>query len=278
MPKKIKDILSVVDVRKEFIVKNKFLMGNDEKIVAVKNASFSMEAGKTLGIVGESGSGKSTLGEIAGGLIKATFGKVYYNSKDIYIMSQSERQDYRKNVQFIFQDPKGSMDPYYKIEKIVEEPLYTLNIIKSKKESSFIVDDILSKVGLETSVKGKYPSELSGGQCQRVAIARALIVNPKVIICDEPVSALDVSIQAQILNLLKYLQKEYGIAYMFISHDIGVVNYMADTIIVMNAGNIVEMGEAKSILTHPSQEYTKNLIKSAFVNVVTDAKDRMENR
>jgi len=259
-------ILSVVNIRKEFVVKKHFLTGKiEEKVVAVKNLSFSIEEGKTIGIVGESGSGKSTTGEIVGGLIEPTFGKVYYRNRDIKELSNIDYKKYRKNVQFIFQDPKGSMDPNYKIGQIISEPLFTLNYAKTKEEAEKMVDDMLEKVGLDKGFKYKYPSEMSGGQCQRAAIARALIVKPHVIICDEPVSALDVSIQAQILNLLKDLQKEYNISYIFISHDIGVVNYMADTIMVMNKGNVVEMGDAKQILTNPKEEYTKKLIESAFI-------------
>lgn len=260
-------VLSVKNIRKEFIVKKHFLTGKvKDKVVAVKNVSFSIQEGKTLGIVGESGSGKSTTGEITGGLMKPTYGKVFYKNKNIYEITKKEFQEYRKNVQFIFQDPKGSMDPNYKISDIIAEPLLTLNICNNKREALKLVDEILSKVGLDDNIKNKYPSEISGGQCQRAAIARALVVNPSVIICDEPVSALDVSIQAQILNLLKKLQKEYNISYIFISHDIGVVNFMADKIMVMKDGNVVEMNEAKQVLLHSKQKYTKKLIDSAFIN------------
>ena len=179
-------------------------------------------------------------------------------------MTDDECYEYRKNVQFIFQDPKGSMDPNYTIGDNIAFPLMTFKIEKDKKAAMLRVEEMLEKVGLDKDIKNKYPSEISGGQCQRAAIARALTVNPKVIVCDEPVSALDVSIQAQILNLLKKLQKEYNISYIFISHDIGVVNYMSDTIIVMTKGNIVEMGDAKEIFIHPKEEYTKKLLESGF--------------
>jgi ABC-type oligopeptide transport system ATPase subunit len=145
-------------------------------------------------------------------------------------------------------------------------PLLTTNIAKNKDEAEKLIDKMLLRVGLDLTIKNKYPAEVSGGQCQRAAIARALLVNPKLIICDEPVSALDVSIQAQILNLLRELQRELNISYIFISHDIGVVNYMSDTILVMQNGNIVERGEAKEVLLHPKKEYTKTLIESAFVH------------
>lgn len=263
----INTVISVKNIRKEFVAKKHFITGKvQEKLVAVKNASFEVMEGQTLGIVGESGSGKSTTGEIAGGLQKPTFGSVFYYGKNTAELSKTEYEDYRRNVQFIFQDPKGSMDPNYTIKDNISFPLLSLKIVNSKKDAEKQVSEILKKVGLDDSIKNKYPSEISGGQCQRAAIARALVVSPKVIICDEPVSALDVSVQAQILNLLKQLQKELNISYIFISHDIGVVNYMSDTIMVMSKGNVVESGIAKDVLLHPSEEYTKKLIDSAFYN------------
>lgn len=261
-----KTIIEVKNIRKEYVVKKHFLTGKtQEKVVAVKNASFEVMEGKTLGIVGESGSGKSTTGEIAGGLQKPTFGCVLYYGKNTAEMSDEEYKEYRRNIQFIFQDPKGSMDHNYTVGDNISFPLISLKMVRNKDEAKNPVADILDKVGLGKGIGSKYPSEISGGQCQRAAIARALVVNPKVIICDEPVSALDVSIQAQILNLLRKLQEEFKISYIFISHDIGVVNYMSDTIVVMNKGNVVESGEAKEVLLHPTEEYTKKLIESAFI-------------
>lgn len=260
-------VISATNIRKEYVTKKHFITGKiKEKYVAVKSANFNIEEGKTLGIVGESGSGKSTIGEIVGGLQNPTYGNVFYYGKNIKELSVEEYQDYRKSVQFIFQDPKGSMDPNYNIFDILSMPLITTNIAKNKNEAEKLIDEMLLRVGLDLSVKNKYPAEISGGQCQRAAIARALIVKPKLIICDEPVSALDVSIQAQILNLLKELQKELNISYIFISHDIGVVNYMSDTILVMKSGTIVESGEAKEVLLNPKENYTKKLIESAFVH------------
>ncbi len=260
-------VLSVKNIRKEYAAKKHFLTGKvQEKLVAVKNAGFEVQEGHTLGIVGESGSGKSTTGEIAGGLQKPTFGNVFYYGKNTAQMSKHEYEQYRRNVQFIFQDSKGSMDPNYTIGDNISFPLLTLKIASTKKEAGRLAAEMLEKVGLDDVIKNRYPAEISGGQCQRAAIARALVVNPKVIICDEPVSALDVSIQAQILNLLKRLQEELGIAYIFISHDIGVVNYMSDTIMVMSKGNVVEAGPAKEVFLHPAEDYTKKLIDSAFYN------------
>ena len=258
-------VISVKNIRKEYVAKKHFITGKvQEKLVAVKCASFEVSEGQTLGIVGESGSGKSTIGEIVGGLQNPTFGSVFYYGKNTAELSNEEYEEYRKNVQFIFQDPKGSMDPNYTVGDNISFPLHTFKIVNSRKEGDKLVTEILDKVGLESGIKNKYPSEISGGQCQRAAIARALVVNPKIIICDEPVSALDVSIQAQILNLLKKLQKELNISYIFISHDIGVVNYMSDTILVMSKGNVVETGIAKDVLLHPKEAYTKRLIDSAF--------------
>ena len=260
-----KNVISAVNIRKEYVTKKHFITGKvKEKYVAVKSASFDIEEGKTVGIVGESGSGKSTIGEIVGGLQEPTYGNVFYYGKNINNLSDDEYEDYRKSVQFIFQDPKGSMDPNYKILDILSMPLITTNIAKNKSEAEKLIDKMLIRVGLDLNTKNKYAAEISGGQCQRAAIARALLVKPKLIICDEPVSALDVSIQAQILNLLKELQKELNISYIFISHDIGVVNYMSDTILVMKNGTIVESGEAKKVLLNPKEKYTKRLIESAF--------------
>ena len=263
MDKKI--VISTVNIRKEYVTKKHFITGKvKEKYVAVKSASFDIEEGKTVGIVGESGSGKSTVGEIVGGLQEPTYGNVFYYGKNINNLSDDEYEDYRKSVQFIFQDPKGSMDPNYKILDILSMPLITTNIAKNKSEAEKLIDKMLIRVGLDLNTKNKYAAEISGGQCQRAAIARALLVKPKLIICDEPVSALDVSIQAQILNLLKEVQKELNISYIFISHDIGVVNYMSDTILVMKSGTIVESGEAKKVLLTPKVKNTKRLIESAF--------------
>ena len=260
-----KNVISAVNIRKEYVTKKHFITGKvKEKYVAVKSASFDIEEGKTVGIVGESGSGKSTIGEIVGGLQEPTYGNVFYYGKNINNLSDDEYEDYRKSVQFIFQDPKGSMDPNYKILDILSMPLITTNIAKNKSEAEKLIDKMLIRVGLDLNTKNKYAAEISGGQCQRAAIARALLVKPKLIICDEPVSALDVSIQAQILNLLKEVQKELNISYIFISHDIGVVNYMSDTILVMKNGTIVESGEAKKVLLNPKEKYTKRLIESAF--------------
>ncbi len=258
-------ILSCKDLCKEFPLKKAAITGRIlSTLRAVDHVSLALVPGDTLGIVGESGSGKSTTGEMLGDLQRPTSGTVYYKGQDIRSLTPEQYADFRRNVQFIFQDPKGSMNPNYRIEQILEEPLITLGLESDPRKRHDRVVSVCASVGLEQSVLKKYPSELSGGQCQRIAIGRALITEPKVIICDEAVSALDVSVQAQILNLLRDIQDRLSIAYLFISHDIGVVNYMADTIAVMLNGKVVEEGTAEEVLHHPQSEYTRQLLSSTF--------------
>jgi oligopeptide transport system ATP-binding protein len=262
-------LLSGHEITKEFIVERKAIIGSPKKLfVALNKVSFFIDQEETVGIVGESGSGKSTLGEILGGLRTPTHGAVYFNAVNVQVMNKDQFQNYRRNVQFIFQDPKGSMNPHFRIREIIGEPLITLKLYGgNNSEINRKVADMISQVGLEEGTADKYPTELSGGQCQRVAIARALIVNPQIIICDEPVSALDVSVQAQILNLLKDLQMLHKMAYIFVSHDIGVVNYMADRIVVMSRGSIVEIGSAEQVFKSPVDPYTQKLVDSSFAKL-----------
>ncbi len=258
-------LLSGQNISKAYVIERQPVIGRPKRLfLALNDVSFFIREGETVGIVGESGSGKSTLGEIFGGLQAASQGVVYFRSKDIRTLDKKEYQQYRKNVQFIFQDPKGSLHPYFKVHDLIGEPLLTLNIYHERRLIAEKVTHMMAQVKLEEEYTDKYPTELSGGQCQRVAIARALIVNPQVIICDEVVSALDVSVQAQILNLLKDLQRQYNTAYIFISHDIGVVHYMSDRVMVMNRGNIVETGTADQVLKSPMDPYTRNLVMSSF--------------
>lgn len=265
MENKKNDILFGENIYKEYILSKNIFGKPIKKYEALKGIDIGVCCGQTIGIVGESGSGKSTTGEILGDLQKPTSGRVFYLGEDVSQMTEEEYKKYRGDVQFIFQDPKGSMNPKFTVDQVLKEPLLTLGILHEGSEMDHLIKNYLEKVGLEEDVLTQNPSRLSGGQCQRIAIARALIVKPKIVICDEPVSALDVSVQAQILNLLKDLQKELKIAYIFISHDIGVVNYMADRIVVMHLGKIIETGSAAEIFNNPKEDYTKKLIHCALI-------------
>lgn len=227
---------------------------------ALKDVSFSLYPGQTLGIVGESGSGKSTLGEIVGNLQDPTFGEVLYEGKSIHRMKRKEFVDYRQNTQFIFQSPKESLNPFFTVKEAIAEPLK----VKKEKITDELIEEVLEQVRLPKSFLYKRTMELSGGQAQRVAIARSLILKPKLIICDEITSALDVSVQAQILDLIKDIQRDYGTAYLFITHDIGVVYNMSDEILVLNNGVVEERGAAEQIIFEPKVEYTQLLMNSSF--------------
>lgn len=231
---------------------------------AVDRVDFALERGRTLGVVGESGSGKSTLGELASGLQRPSAGTLLFDGSDVRTLDRSGRRAFRRGVQLVFQDPKGSMDPTYTVERVLVEPLRMLERGLSRQQRRARAAEMLKRVGLGADVLSARPDELSGGQCQRVAIARALLPSPAVVVCDECTSALDVSVQAQILNLLRDLQQEHGYAYLFISHDIGVVGYMADEVLVMRRGRVVESGPAGRVLDCPHDEYTKTLLASSM--------------
>ena len=258
------NLLEGKEIVKDFRLKREGIWGKRRIFRAVDHVNIALGEQMTIGIVGESGSGKSTLGEILGNLQKQTEGIVLYKGKDISKMNDKEYRDYRRNVQFIFQNPTESMNPYYTIEKVLKEPMQLLLDDYNEEKASEQIEIMLEKVGLASGYLRRYPSELSGGQCQRVAIARALLLNPEVIVCDECVSALDVSVQAQILNLLKSLQKEFKTSYLFISHDIGVINYISDYVIVMVKGQLIEEGNTENILNHPVKGYTRQLITSSL--------------
>lgn len=226
---------------------------------AVDQVSCTLEAGRTLGVVGASGSGKSTLGELLGGLQRPTSGTVLFKGTPLDGLDRAGRRAYRRAVQFVFQDPQASMDPSYTVAQVLAEPLRAMggcprDGLRARSAA------MLERVGLSAEVLARRPAELSGGQCQRVAVARALITEPSVVVCDECTSALDVSVRAQILNLLRDLQRDLGCAYLFISHDIAVVGYMADDLLVMEAGRVVESGPAARVLAEPKTAYTKTLL------------------
>jgi peptide/nickel transport system ATP-binding protein len=233
-----------------------------EYIDPVQDVSFKLEPGRTLGVVGESGSGKTTVGMTIMRLHEATAGRVLFEGRDLLGLDDREMQAYRRRIQIIFQNPYASLNPRFTVEQILLEPMRVHGIGADDRERHALARNLLGRVGLPPTALNRYPHEFSGGQRQRIAIARCLTMQPDVLICDESVSALDVSVQAQVLNLLKDLQDEFGLAYLFISHDLAVVRYIADEVLVMNKGRVVEMADSQSIYLSPRQEYTRTLLSS----------------
>jgi peptide/nickel transport system ATP-binding protein/oligopeptide transport system ATP-binding protein len=229
-------------------------------IRAVDNVSFTIEAGKTVGLVGESGSGKTTVGRTILKLIPATSGRVKFDGREILPLSEREFRPLRRQIQMIFQDPFGSLNPRFTIGEIVGEALEIHFPEMSRSDRTARVAELLQLVGLRADMMRRYPHEFSGGQRQRIGIARALAVEPRFIVCDEPVSALDVSVQAQIVNLLQDIQEQFGIAYLFIAHDLAVVEHISDHVLVMHHGKIVESASAEAIYHDPQNDYTKTLL------------------
>ncbi|MCT4620112.1 MAG: ABC transporter ATP-binding protein [Marinisporobacter sp.] len=250
--------VQVKNLCKYYPVPKKKFWEKKSYVRAVEHVSFSIKKGETFGLVGESGCGKSTTGFMINGLLKPTSGEINLDSKDIQSIKEKE---IREKMQFVFQDPYASLNPKKKIGWILEEPLL-IHKKYSKEERQKKVSQMIELVGFDESFKNRYPHELSGGQRQRVGIARALMLSPEFIIADEPVSALDVSVQAQILNLLKELQSKFNLTYLFISHDLNVVHYMCDRIGVMYLGKIVEQGAVEEIYKNPQHPYTKLLLSS----------------
>lgn len=252
-------LLEVTNVEKEY-VSSAGLFGKEVKFKAVDDVSFKIYEGETLGLVGESGCGKSTLGNAILQLDKATAGKILYRGKDLTKLSPSEIRSLRKEIQIIFQDPYSSLNPRLTVGRAIMEPMQVHKLYGNDKERKLKAIEILNRVGLGEEHFNRYPHEFSGGQRQRIGIARTIALQPKLIVCDESVSALDISVQAQVLNLLNELKENFGFTYIFISHDLAVVKYMSDQVVVMNKGKIEEMNEADALYSNPQQEYTKKLI------------------
>lgn len=255
-----KPVLSVESLNKTFVSEKNYRGKAISFVNAVDNVSFEVYKGETLGLVGESGCGKTTLSRSILRLINVESGKIYFDEKNILDIKKRGLKEFRKNLNIVFQDPYSSLNPRISVGKAISEPLKVFNIEATSLNRKKRVLDLLKKVGLDEDAYYKYPHEFSGGQRQRIVIARVLALNPRFLICDEAVSALDVSVQAKVLNLLNDLKREFGFTYIFISHDLNVVKYMSDRIMVMKDGKIVEIGPADEIYNSPKQEYTKQLI------------------
>ncbi|WP_066223154.1 ABC transporter ATP-binding protein [Formosa haliotis] len=254
-------LLEVKNLEKEYMSKSGWF-GKTETFKAVNNVSFKIYEGETLGLVGESGCGKSTLGNAILQLDKATAGTIIYKGTDITNLSKKAMRALRKDIQIIFQDPYASLNPRLTVGEAIMEPMTVHKLYKNKEERRAKTIDILNRVGLSEVYFNRYPHEFSGGQRQRIGIARTIALQPKLIVCDESVSALDISVQAQVLNLLNELKDNFGFTYIFISHDLAVVKYMSDQLIVMNKGEIVEKNDADIVYNNPHQDYTKKLIQA----------------
>ena len=271
-------ILEIKNLKTYFPVRNGFFGGITSSVKAVDNVSFSVFPGETLGLVGESGCGKTTIGRTILRLEEPTEGEIIYKGNDIVKMNGEDLRNFRKEVQIIFQDPYSSLNPRMTIGNAIMEPMQVHKILENDNERKKRVEELLTKVSLDPSHFYRYPHEFSGGQRQRIGIARALAVNPKFIICDESVSALDVSVQAQVLNLLNELKEEFGLTYIFISHDLSVVKYMSDRMVVMQEGKIEEMGDADQIYNSARTEYTKKLIDAIPEGKLEDIKKHLEGK
>jgi peptide/nickel transport system ATP-binding protein len=258
---KVDNLSRIFDVSKPLL--NRLLEREDKQfLTAVNQVSFELERGKTFALVGESGSGKSTIAKMVVNLLQPSNGNVLFDGKSLDEVSGEEYRTLRRKVQMIFQDPFASLNPRWRVGDIIAEPIEAFGLSDSKEQTVKKVEELLETVGLGSSDRFKYPHEFSGGQRQRIAIARALSANPEFLVCDEPTSALDVSVQAQILNLMKDLQQEFNLTYLFISHDLSVVKHMADKIGVLYLGSLVEVGRSEGIFEAPKHPYTKMLLDS----------------
>ncbi|HET7511041.1 MAG TPA: ATP-binding cassette domain-containing protein [Solirubrobacterales bacterium] len=270
-------LLEVADLVKHFPIKRGVLIDREvDQVRAVDGVSFTVNRGETLGLVGESGSGKSTACRAVLQLIKPTSGSVKFEGRELAGLGRRQMRPLRREMQMIFQDPYASLNPRKRIGQIVGDPLKRQGVA-SGADLRRQVQELLERVGLSSEHYNRFPHEFSGGQRQRIGIARALSLKPKLVICDEPVSALDVSIQAQIVNLLDDLQDEFGLAYLFVAHDIGVVRHISDRIAVMNEGKIVEQGSADQVCEHPEDAYTKKLLAAVPIPDPRESRERTAN-
>lgn len=256
------ELIKVKKLKKYFSVKTGFFQGSHFALKAVDDVSFSLEKGHTLGLVGESGCGKTTTGRLILRLVEPTSGRVYFAGQDIFELDRRQLKQLRRRMQIIFQDPYNSLNPRLKVSQILGEPLDIHHITHTPRERRQRISRLLDMVGLSETQAEKYPHEFSGGQRQRIGIARALAPEPEFIVCDEPVASLDVSVSAQILNLLKDLQQQYGLTYLFIAHNLAVVEYMSHRIMVMYLGRIVESAPTQELCSHPLHPYTQLLLSA----------------
>ena len=279
MPNNHEKLLVVENLTMEYKSPQRLFQKAKPSVKAVNNVSFDVRAGETFGVVGESGCGKTTLGKCIVRLLTPTEGKLYYNDegvmKDLLALDRKESHAMRKKVQIVFQDPYASLNPMHTILEAFDEPMRVHGIGGNKEERKQLIAEALERVNLQPEYMYRYPHEFSGGQRQRICVAKSLVLQPKLIVLDEPVSALDVSIQAQLLNLMRKLQRELGVAFIFIAHDLSVVQYMSDRIAVMYLGNVVEMGDADALYENRYHPYTEALLSAVPVPIYNAKKDRI---
>ncbi|MDT0242540.1 ATP-binding cassette domain-containing protein [Enterococcus faecium] len=271
------ELITIKDLKVHYPIRSGFFNRVTDHVYAVDGVDFIIEKGKTYGLVGESGSGKSTTGKAVVGLEKVSAGQIMYEGKDVTKRSNRKKMGYNKDVQMIFQDSMSSLNPKKRVLDIIAEPIRNFERLSDQEEKKK-VKGLLDIVGMPEDALYKYPHEFSGGQRQRLGVARAVATNPKLIVADEPVSALDLSVQAQVLNFMKRIQQEYGLSYLFISHDLGVVKHMCDNIAIMYKGRFVEIGTREDIYNDPRHIYTKRLLSAIPQIDVENRESHKENR